>query len=308
MRSLNAAKDGIQDVINDTKPDIYNLQEIWTAPSYPTIPGYILVKTQRKKHQGGGVGMYIRDDLLYEEIQSPFKEKILETQGIKLTLNKKNIFIINCYLCFQEKEKCVKELTDFIHKYSKTNKIDNIVLTGDFNIDLSLQTNISSYLLDKMASIGILNTIFSPTRIAKTGDRVSATTIDNIFVKTDSRFKTNILTTGFSDHMTLAIDLDCGMEKRVTTNSIKVRNYSKQNMENFRKLVILDPPQISEDMDLNTMVRHLTGHLEKIIDNTCPIITIKGKKSCEWFSPWTCSIQEKIAKINTERHKKPFRD
>ena len=80
----------------------------------------------------------IREDTDFKSLKSPFIDKLIETQTILLP--DLNIILINVYRPFGDKDIFLKKLLEHILEVKKTEPHMDIVMVGDFNIDL-LQDN-----------------------------------------------------------------------------------------------------------------------------------------------------------------------
>jgi hypothetical protein len=117
---------------------------------------------------------------------------------------------------------------------SCVNKNILAVISGDFNLDLSVTGRSSSLLTNLMSSYGLRDTIFTFTR--EYGG--SSSLIDNIFtnVSTD-RFKSSVLITGISDHHAQVADIRVGAFKTKSPAFKFGRSFSEDSIRVFRFLL-----------------------------------------------------------------------
>ena len=74
----------IKDMLSNTKPDLLCLTETWINKSEPKFCGYSSEWKHRLQKTGGGIGILIREDIPYQNLQlDPYKDGILEIQAIK---------------------------------------------------------------------------------------------------------------------------------------------------------------------------------------------------------------------------------
>ena len=96
------------------------------------IQGYLLewltawLSRRKPKKQGGEVGTYIRDDLIFEELDSPVKENI-KTQCLLIHVNKKNKVLII---------KCIDWISREREFHQKTYKPHKVLIQAYINFDL----------------------------------------------------------------------------------------------------------------------------------------------------------------------------
>jgi exonuclease III len=124
---------------------------------------------------GGGVGMWIRKDLDFEVITSPFTEKEIETLTIHIpTLY---ILLINVYRPFGNYDNFIAELISHISDCKRKFTHSDILVAGDFNVNLEKQDRISNDLIDTMSLSGFIQQVTVPTRITDS----NASLIDHIY-------------------------------------------------------------------------------------------------------------------------------
>ena len=118
-QSMNNKFQKIRDVTQAIKPTVLAIQETWgknESTDY-SIRGYHKPHTTARKgtmNAGGGVGIWVKDDTDFEVIDSPFIEKLIETQTILLP--DLNICIVNVYRPFGDKDMFTKKLAAHIEK------------------------------------------------------------------------------------------------------------------------------------------------------------------------------------------------
>lgn len=195
----------ISDIINKTHPDIIALTETWLEENLLDtihIPEYKFVGKARESGRGGGIAFFISNQLNFE-IYVPFNDDLdlatFEHLFLKIKLKCSELMIGVIYrppgqgldLFLQEFDKLI------LHIESKSK---DIILTGDFNIDLLKvndhhETNI---FYNSLIAHHFLPTITKPTRLTQT----SKTLIDNLFCTNWSRLlMASIILSDISDHL-----------------------------------------------------------------------------------------------------------
>ena len=137
------------------------------------VPHYCLIRLDRNRH-GGGVLLYIREDLSYN-IAFTGPEN-LELLGVTLHHDNSNRFCLCVLYSPPATTQCVlQQLYFFLQKVNPT-LFSNFVIIGDFNVN-ALDTSTSLYhsLLDIMSSFNLFQVVQEPTRMALCG---TATLID----------------------------------------------------------------------------------------------------------------------------------
>lgn len=212
--------------------DILVISETKVNETFPNshfhVDGFRFVRRDRDIH-GGGIMMYIRSDIIYENITQKTNQRTgVEFLACKVKIGKEWIMIIGVYKPPSLKQ--VKWKLELQHLFEMaTNITNNVIILGDFNCDL-LQPDKSPKdgrtLLDLMDVFHLVNLIKNPTRITSN----SETLIDLILTNN----KRKILTSGvfdaqISDHLLVYAIL------RMTTPRFNSRKVSTRSFKNFDK-------------------------------------------------------------------------
>ena len=163
------------------------------------IDGYSLISKCRPSKAGGGVALYLKNNLNYK-LRSDFtcSESNYEMICVEITKKPKPIVVACVYRppnsdisCFNEKIQSVLEILESEKK--------DIYILGDFNINLLNYGihNKTNEFLNTMFSFNLYPLITKPTRIT---DK-EASLIDNIFTNTIEEEKhTGLIYSDLSDH------------------------------------------------------------------------------------------------------------
>ena len=152
--------------------------------------GYVKFNLNRKSKIGGGVCIYIKDNIkakIRNDITSECNTSNIESIFIELLNPKEKNIILG--LVYRPPNNMCKDFEEKIE--SALNRIDNesktCYLLGDFNIDLLKheKCEYSARFLNQMMSSMFLPTILKPTRITRT----TATLIDNIFTTVENNIR-----------------------------------------------------------------------------------------------------------------------
>jgi hypothetical protein len=184
------------------KFSVIAITETWIDNEYnqniPQIPGYDCYSKPRTGKRGGGIALYIKDnikiaDCPYDDIEHPTFESLF----IKLSESKHCIGVI-----YRPPDTNMNEFTveyeQLLSKLSATKK--KLTITGDFNINLlNFETHLpTENFLNNLYAHFLYPTITKPTRITPS----TTTLIDNIFVNniTDNHIS-GIIIADISDHL-----------------------------------------------------------------------------------------------------------
>jgi hypothetical protein len=258
-------------LLSDGVVDVALLTETWNCRGSVNIPGYIYKAFDRNtinssKKQGGGLGYYIRDNIICEHLSLNLDCKdVLE--GCALTVKK--CLILNFYRPPNgDLNKFLAHfseiLTDCKQRFTKY----TICVMGDLNIDVSKagkHAGTDRY-ISLMESELFESKNFLPTRVAG----VTSSIIDHLFIYEMGPLckKNGVMLTDISDHFTVFLDIEIkqAREKNVPKKS---RVLSDLNLENFRKAIELIEMNRNES-DINILYDNFTSQLEEAFNKTCP--------------------------------------
>lgn len=240
-RSLFHKVSDVAMILSLTNVPILSVTETWLTEDRcndVSIPGYNFVGKCRNGANGGGVGFYIKDTLIFDCIENQWLNMdfdSFEYMFIKLKQKKsRDIMIGSIYRPPNQ------SMDDFNNEFSSlllkiNNPKNKIILAGDFNIDLlKIENHQPTYtFFNIMCSHSLLPTILRPTRI--TAD--TATLIDNIFVNfMDDSQNSFIFTHDISDHCPVIFSTSLCVEK-MCPSSYTDRIINSSNIAKFRCLL-----------------------------------------------------------------------
>lgn len=205
MQSINNKKHLLEQVLHDNNYDIACLSETFLTEEKLeslNIEGYdIGAYFCRKKHNKGGVGILVKDNIQFIErsdIADTSIEFVIEYCAIEIEYL--NLLIICIYWNERETETFLKSFNSLLSKL-KREQHKNIILGGDFNINMLENTKFTSDFRSLMLSFNYTLQVKSPTRVCTT----TSTCIDLVF--TNFRHtKTYEQELGLSDHHGVIVD------------------------------------------------------------------------------------------------------
>ena len=274
------------------------LQELWELQMpFPVIPGFqpLVCKTRNNKG-GGGVGFYVRENIDFKLIDSPFLECKLETIAIDLTLCKyKTTRIINIYVPPE-----VKLYETLSHLELLPVKRNNCFVLGDFNHNQLNPRN--KELARDFTALGFSCLIDQPTRVVRTIRGESRTIIDLIF-SNNKLSKSFIIQTDFSDHFSTAVTLndkwrDCKKEFTKTYSPLQDPR-SLEYLKSF--LTARDWSDVLNDHSKNVFAL-FSNILSEGIQLCCP--PMQSNKRKRPTNPWYTSGLMVSGKNKDKLHKK----
>ena len=246
IRSLNKNIENLQNLVSVLKGHfkIIVLTETWcgdtaTKNSIYQIPNYTVIHKTRKEKQGGGLCIFIRNDLNFKLRNDLDKfDSDIETLSIEIeNRNSKNIVLSGIYRPPRSNINSFKDhLKTVMSKNSLTNK--HVFITGDFNInslDYSSNEHVKDF-FDASFQNYFVPLINRPTTVT----RKSATCIDHILTNSfiDSEIEAGIFKNDMSDHFPVI----CNVKTNVSTNSDKTiiykRTFNEEFVDDFKYLLI----------------------------------------------------------------------
>lgn len=212
---------------------IYGVTETWLNDgNYElfNLPNYEFISQHRSDRQGGGVGLFIKNQVDYIKRRdlSLFND-ILESMFIEITSKTSKNVIVG--VIYRPPGSNLNEFHDTLCHILDTIKSENkyCYLIGDWNIDLlnyDCHTNTANW-IDMMYSQGFTPLINRPTRITE----YSATIIDNIFTNNLNDLTNSlhgIFMTDISDHLPIfhinKTCLDTHQELHILKRTFSIQN------------------------------------------------------------------------------------
>ena len=239
VRSLNKHYDDILTLLENCsiKLTVLGVTETWLSDSNQelyNISGYNFVTQSRVNKPGGGVGMYINENLNYL-VRNDLSNNLphIESLFVEICYTNASNILVGCI--YRPPNTDVALFNDVIQSVlSKSTKFRTAFLMGDFNLDLlNIENNThtpTANFLNNLCSYSFQPCITIPTRVTET----TSTLIDNFFVKGRNLFiKTAAIYSDIADHY--PIMLQCYGEKitiRPPKFSIK-RNYDSISINSF---------------------------------------------------------------------------
>lgn len=129
------------------------------------LSGYIFVNCLSHSKHTGGVGAFIHKSIKYDNI-SIIRENLAWYLSFDIVVNKMSIHIAGIYLSASENKNQV--LNSFENWYQNIPDNKAVMLCGDFNIDMSVNTAFSNRLKKFCEDNGLKQLINGPTRVTQT--------------------------------------------------------------------------------------------------------------------------------------------
>lgn len=182
----------------------------------------------RQHGEHGGVAIYVQNDLKVKERKDISQVSVtgcFECAGIEF----QKMICITVYNNGNSDIMIEKLDALIINKFERENA--QVIIVGDFNIDMLKDSNKRTEWLNFLSSHNITQAIFDPTRIT----RSTSTCIDGIYTNINCHFSTQIIDTHISDHRAQAITISCPKPKQ---NFIWKRIYSTANINKLKTSLV----------------------------------------------------------------------
>lgn len=241
VQSLRKHFPDVKKMLEFYSPNVFCATETWLGEdSNQTcydVDGFNLESVNSVQDRGAGAAVYIKIDTSFHIVKTDAKD---DYEMICIFFPKISTMVATVY------RHCNASLASFLHvpqcllDICKTNNIPKIVVLGDFN-------NSTGEISRSFLSLEFQQVIHSPTTIA-------GSTLDNIFICNIPSFKSGVLSSYFSFHLTIYISINIRevqhvkAEKKKTSvkANTKVQPIVKRYKNLKNKKLITDKQQIPD--------------------------------------------------------------
>ncbi|XP_068757218.1 uncharacterized protein [Montipora capricornis] len=286
---------------------IVGISETWLSDSFHSvdIDGFRFVHKYRQSRPGGGVGLYVSNDIEFKERKDFCFNDVDIAESLFIEVLRPRVKNIIVGIVYRPPNQGVDEfltkINESLGKISRENKI--CFLLGDFNINLmNYQHHHSTgQFLDEMYSNMLLPLITRPTRITPH----TATLIDNIFVNNFFvRSRSGLLFTDISDHLPVfSIHSDNTLGHHSRQDPIFVRDKNPINRSKFvEKLEGVEWSSLAGYNDPHTAYTSFLNKITKIYNDCFPVRKLIPKKR-SIKKPWLTKALLKSIKRKNKLYK-----
>ena len=203
------------------------------------IDGYYFV-SQARPNIGGGVGLYIRKNLVYNIIDELCRNNpIIECIFVELPQKGKRKLIIGSLYRppGSDLTMFISALRDILNVIDRGGGNDAVIL-GDFNIDLIKECShaLTCDFISTMYEHSFIPAISVPTRVTA----VSSTLIDNIYINcANNSVRSGVILYDLSDHFPIIASLDLRPKNKIQSNEIikPQRDFNINNIARFNAAI-----------------------------------------------------------------------
>lgn len=283
-RSILAGFAGFRDTLVENDYDIFLVSESWLGAEveddFVSIGGYDLVRDDRVGRRGGGVCMYIKNDLKFELIE--LGQYSYEQLWIKLTISKKRYCVGVVYRTI---ETSVSEFLDSFEEvfFNIVPVCDHVLCMGDINIDLlDLDDNGTKKFNSLIDDLNLQQLISEPTRLSLTKNSL----LDIVICSKDTEIGSSgveYLNNLRTDHELVYCYLK-ETKNRFTPVYKTFRDYSNFDYDKFVldlcSLPLIDIVYIN---DIDEKIQHFNNLVLSLFDRHAPLRNIRCTKP---NAPW----------------------
>ncbi len=308
-QSLSNKCDGVNLHLTAERFDILTLSETWLTPNHPTkmydINGYVLLRNDREcmnnrgnLKRGGGVGMYIKKEMCYDE--NLFKkanksDNGAETQWVLIrNEHQRDIVVVSVY---RPPRGDLDDLIDHIEStYSEVTRNNNrdVFILGDFNVDFLGDSPEKTKVVRMIEGLGMTQVIEKTTRFGKNNDRL----LDLIITNSDYVKNKGVRHWGISDHELVYVTRKKG--KIDKTRCLKTgRSYKNYNPTEYTaRLRQADWQFMETNSSVNEKWLKFKNNIETTLNGMCPIKKITVRKGQDpWITDDLLKLIEKKAQL-----------
>lgn len=264
--------------------DIIVLTETWFSNlNLCDIEGYVSYHSFRSESRGGGVSIFVRNDIKASHIQEKsYVTDSIECCTVEICGSQHNKSTLVAALYRPPTAPIIEFCNNVENNFLSMSRNKNVILCGDLNVDIVSPSVDSENLIHIFSTYNFLPLITLPTRVAE----FSATCIDHIWYNGLNCDSSGIFENYFTDHYTVFASLKIPIDKSICTHSF--RDHSMDNLDKFQAEIHTVNERYfgsSSDLSLNDKTSLFMSLLYELYDKCCPIRT-KQISSKRITKPW----------------------
>ena len=281
INSLRNKITNLREVVDKVPIDILCIDETKLDESFPdsqfSIDNYQYPPYRRDRNsKGGGKIVYVRQGLISKRLKS-LESKLIETICIELTISKKKWCSLFAYRPPNfDKRSFFEEISNSL--CLMVSKYENILLVGDFNINLlDSKSDNRNHFSDLRDTFALTNLVKDKTCFKSN----NGTLLDVILTNRPNSFQKTVITeTGLSDCHKLISTVFRSTFVKLPPKTIRYRSYKNFNKQNF--VHELDQRLIRGDIyKTDDSYSKLTEIISEVLEKHAPmkVKTIRGNQA-----------------------------
>jgi len=265
--------------------DVVALTETWLKPFIGDhlieIPGYFIVRNDRIHKGGGGVAAYIKNSIKATTIFAPVSDEFSPEQlWFEVKTRTKNLTLGIAYRPPNLPISSIQNFDDALYNYANNN--DDVILLGDFNVNLLKASTPGGDAIRSMCALHDLSQLVrNPTFICNT----TVSLLDLVMVRNCEQVKLieQTIQPGISHHNFLYLVYNIDVPK-IAATLVTTRNWKNLNINQFNDAASKAPWHMIHDQpNINDKVAIMNNIITALLDDHVPYVTFKAKKPP---SPW----------------------
>src|ERR1700712_4572600 len=263
--------------------DIITIDESWLKPDIPDnileLPGYSLIRSDRYNKRGGGVAVYLRDNIFkYSVILTPqdqseqlwIQVEFLNSKFALCVFYRPQNFPMNTFL---------QELENNLSNFASSH--DFVIITGDFNEDYLTPNHNVTKLNKILQAFSLKQIVDKPTRYTQT----SAKLLDYIICNEDIQVSNVYVspTPLVADHCLVAFNAQLNLPE-FEPYEFTYRKYIKNHSVIAREFRLIPFDNILYERNINLKVGLLNQYLFEFLNKIAPFKTVRVTKPKAWLS------------------------
>lgn len=280
IRSLVKNRDQLVGEIVCYSPSIILLSEARTTDQVEDveldISGYKTVRCDSSNRYTGGVVVYVKENVHFQVSKKFVVEDVYWCQFLKVKLNSIN-YLIGCL--YRSPSSSMRDFFNYFESWAEgffTNH--KCILLGDFNLNyLDLANSNVMHFRDYVASIGVEQLVFKPTRITETSESLLDFVLSNVQGITHNVHETPRIT----DHCNISLSIRPVIEFTQPVKKSR-RNFSFSKLNRVNDNLIM----CNWDMnltDVNLQCAQITENIVSCVDLVSPLETFVVRRH---HLPW----------------------
>ena len=292
-RSLKKNISNIIEFVNlvGTRFSVIGISETWltdTTDPLIQINDYSIEGSCRKNKKGGGVALYIKQDLNYNN-RNDLSVNNSEIESFFIELVNTHCSNVLIGVVYKPPSASCDNFSEYINDILENISAEGkkCFIMGDFNINiLQYETNDGVHnFIDMLHSQSFYPTINKPTRITEN----SATVIDNILINDLHNHTAGVLVSDISDHLPVFLIIDDSFEKPQDVGRLGTKRvFNSNNTEHFvNDLNTTDWYFMTSLNDTHSMYNSFINHVLELYDKSFPLQEVKcryNKRKSPWLS------------------------
>ena len=319
IQCLNAKFEALSLFIKDLNDNGFHfsaicLQETWLQNNDSMlykIPGYKSIALNASCSSHGGLMIFVADEFQFTKLNLYECSPIWEGLFLDIFDSCENKYTLcNIYRPPRDSNDVLQSFINILaEKFDSLSNCPNLIITGDFNIDLLSLNNREKYsdYFNQMINNSMMAQISLPTRFS----RHRATLIDHIFSRSSTSHKcsqSGIILTQISDHLPVFACLERRTTRVKQSKYIKIQTNNSQAINSFcseiNQTSFVDKFDRNPHSDPSDNYERLLTDINLALDKHLPIRTVRFNRYKHKIAPWATLGILKSVKYKDKLYKK----